>query len=75
MKKKQSMKHLMIFAAVTIICGTMALTSCSETDNALVVTDDKPWTAYFFGHEMTHGFDRRGAMYDKNGEEIPIFVD
>ena len=44
MNKKQSMKHLMIFAAVTIICGTMALTSCSETDNALVVTDDKPWT-------------------------------
>ena len=44
MTKKQSMKHLMIFAAVTIICGTMALTSCSETDNALVVTDDKPWT-------------------------------
>lgn len=31
--------------------------------------------AYFFGHEMTHGFDGRGAMYDKNGEEIPIFVD
>lgn len=31
--------------------------------------------AYFFGHEMTHGFDGRGAMYDKNGDEIPIFVD
>ena len=44
MNKKQSMKHLMIFAAVTIICGTMALISCSEADNALVVTDDKPWT-------------------------------
>ena len=44
MNKKQSMKHLMIFAAVTIICGTMALTSCSEGDNALVVTDEKPWT-------------------------------
>ena len=29
----------------------------------------------FFGHEMTHGFDGRGAMYDKNGDEIPIFVD
>ncbi len=38
------MKHLMIFAAATIICGTMVLTSCSEGDNALVVTDDKPWT-------------------------------
>ncbi len=94
MNKKQSMKHLMIFAAITIICESMILTSCSEGDNALVVTDDKPWTisaddmdpnvrhgdiiyasAYFFGHEMTHGFDRRGAMYDKNGEEIPIFVD
>lgn len=44
MTKKQSMKHLMIFAAVTIICGTMVLTSCSETDNTLVVTDNKPWT-------------------------------
>ena len=44
MKKKQSMKHLMIFAAVTIICGsTMVLTSCSD-DNPVVVTDDKPWT-------------------------------
>ena len=31
--------------------------------------------AYFFGHEMTHGFDGRGAMYDKNGKEIPIFVE
>ncbi len=44
MNKKQRMKHLMIFAAATIICGTMVLTSCSEGDNALVVTDDKPWT-------------------------------
>ena len=32
-------------------------------------------SAYFFGHEMTHGFDSKGAMYNKNGEEIPIFVD
>ncbi len=32
-------------------------------------------TTFFFGHEMTHGFDGTGAMYDKNGEEIPIFVD
>ena len=37
------MKHLMIFAAVIIISGTMVLTSCSD-DNPVVVTDDKPWT-------------------------------
>ena len=43
MNKKQSMKHLMIFAALTIICGTMVLTSCND-DNPVVVTDDKPWT-------------------------------
>ena len=43
MKKKQSMKHLMIFAAGIIICSTMVLTSCSD-DNPVVVTDDKPWT-------------------------------
>ena len=43
MNKKQSMKHLMIFAAVIIISGTMVLTSCSD-DNPVVVTDDKPWT-------------------------------
>ena len=36
------MKHLMIFAAVIIISGTMVLTSCSD-DNPVVVTDDKPW--------------------------------
>ena len=35
---------MMLFAAVIIISGTMVLTSCSEGDNALVVTDDKPWT-------------------------------
>lgn len=33
----------MIFAAVVIVCGTMGLTSCSD-DDAVVVTDDKPWT-------------------------------
>ena len=43
MNKKLSMKYWMIFAATTIICGTMVLTSCSEDDN-VVVTDDKPWT-------------------------------
>ena len=43
MNKKQSMKHLMIFAAGIIICSTMVLTSCSD-DNPVVVTDDKPWT-------------------------------
>ena len=44
MNKKQSTKHLMILAAVMTICGAMLLTSCGEADNALVVTDDKPWT-------------------------------
>ena len=43
MNKKQSMKHLMIFAAVIIIGSTMVLTSCSD-DDPVVVTDDKPWT-------------------------------
>ena len=33
-----------LMLAVIIICESMILTSCSEGDNALVVTDDKPWT-------------------------------
>ena len=31
-------------------------------------------TATVIGHEMTHGFDSKGALYDKNGEQNPIFV-
>ena len=31
-------------------------------------------TATIFGHEMTHGFDVRGSVYDKNGEQTSIFV-
>ena len=38
MNKKQSMKHLMIFAAGIIICSTMVLTSCSDDNPEHVVT-------------------------------------
>lgn len=31
-------------------------------------------TAAGIGHEMTHGFDSFGALYDKNGEKNAIFV-
>ncbi|MBR4380532.1 MAG: hypothetical protein IKP48_04670 [Bacteroidaceae bacterium] len=31
-------------------------------------------TAVVIGHEMTHGFDSSGALYDKNGEKNDIFV-
>ncbi len=41
---KQTMKQCVILATIMTICGAMILTSCSEGDNALVVTDDKPWT-------------------------------
>lgn len=30
--------------------------------------------AVIFGHEMTHGFDTTGSMYDKDGEKNPIFA-
>ena len=43
MNKKQSMKHLMILAALMIFGGAMGLTSCIDED-PVVVTDDKPWT-------------------------------
>ena len=41
---KQTMKQCVILATIMTICGSMILTSCGEADNALVVTDDKPWT-------------------------------
>ena len=41
---KQTMKPFVILATIMTICGAMILTSCSEGDDALVVTDDKPWT-------------------------------
>lgn len=41
---KRNMKQGVILAAIMTFCGGMMLTSCSEADNALVVTDDKPWT-------------------------------
>ena len=44
MNMKQNMKPFVILATIMTICGAMILTSCSEGDNALVVTDDKPWT-------------------------------
>ena len=44
MNKKQAMKPFVILATIMTIYGAMILTSCSEGDNALVVTDDKPWT-------------------------------
>jgi predicted metalloendopeptidase len=31
-------------------------------------------TAAGIGHEMTHGFDSFGTLYDKNGEKNAIFV-
>ena len=44
MKTKQTMKQWMIISAILTICGSMLLASCSEDDNAVVVTDNKPWT-------------------------------
>ena len=34
----------MMLTAVMTICGAMLLVSCSDSDDAVVVTDDKPWT-------------------------------
>ena len=40
-----------------------------DTNEAIIYA-----TAAAIGHEMTHGFDSKGAMYDKDGEQNPIFV-
>ena len=41
---KQTMKQGVILAVVMTFCGCLMLTSCSEGEDALLVTDDKPWT-------------------------------